>query len=72
MNPKFIKQKTTQDNAKTMPKTEHVEPIIVDFSEDKIINDYLSAQSKKTRSTYTTYMRRVQEYTEHKWRTILL
>ncbi len=48
-----------------------IEPIIIDFSEDKVISDYLSVQSKHTKRTYSTYMKRLLEFTNQNGKQIL-
>ncbi len=52
-------------------KTEHVEPIVIEFSRDKIIQDFLDAQTKHTKDTYGTYMKRVIEFTNQSGKQIL-
>lgn len=36
---------------------------IIDLSEDTTISDFLNAQKKSTRATYTAYLRRLREFT---------
>jgi len=40
---------------------QHTEPIIVDFTKDRIIQSFLDAQSKHTKNTYTVYVKRLTE-----------
>jgi len=50
-----------------MSKVVHQEPIAEIWLEDKTIKEFLDAQlNKNTKATYTTYMKRLLEFTEYK------
>jgi|GEM_PF-6140641 hypothetical protein len=52
-----------------MAKATHREPIVIEdvWLEDKQVAEFLDSQVKKTtRSTYTTYMKRLLEFTGYK------
>ena len=62
----FIKltSRGTQVNTRTelRTKTTHIEPILIELDEDKVLSDFLNAQSPKTRNTYNTLLRHVKEF----------
>jgi hypothetical protein len=45
-----------------MPKTLTVEPIIIDLTNDQKINEFLNVQKKHTKNVYSTFFKRVKEF----------
>jgi len=46
-----------------MPKQITAQAILLELSEDSVISDFLNFQKKSTRYTYTSYFRRLKEFT---------
>jgi uncharacterized coiled-coil protein SlyX len=55
----------------TRAKTVESEAIVIDFSEDKAINDFLNSQKPSTKHTYSTYMKRLCEFSNQNGKEIL-
>jgi hypothetical protein len=48
-----------------MTKAVHVEPIIIEFSEDGKFTQFLNSQKPTTRKTYSSYLKRLGEFTNN-------
>jgi site-specific recombinase XerD len=55
-----------------MTKAIHVEPIVIEFSEDPKFTQFLNSQKATTRKTYASYLRQLNEFTNNESGTQML
>ena len=48
-----------------MAKVEHAEPILIEFLEDTKFSQFLKSQKATTRKTYSSYLKRLGEFTNN-------